>query len=329
MSQRRTRFGGVFWVLFLLSIGSVVLLRGLGYPMAVGEEILRYWPASVPAWALVKLIDYRQFRGTDRTLFSRGEVACLVSILIAGSALTTAVRLGSNLSALGVFGEDLDLFDVVGESFEFVSTIESEVQPGNRIEIRNQYGSVDVEPGDSANIVVHARTKVRSDDPEEAELMNSEMHFTIRQREDGYLIESNQNDLGNSIRRRFKSSLQVHVPVNSEISVRNRYGSVQLTGLSGSQEIENRYGDVRVIVRELAQHGVSIVGENADVVLALPPTSSFTLSAKTTEGSIESNFEGMQTVTTGPKSLLVGERGRDGPRILIETRRGNVTVEAR
>jgi hypothetical protein len=45
------------------------------------------------------------------------------------------------------------------------------------------------------------------------------------------VIDSNRDDLSDSRSRRFRSSLRVRVPRDSQIEVDNRYGTVRITGL--------------------------------------------------------------------------------------------------
>ena len=451
---RRGGLGTVFWSVVLISIGVVLLLGNMGYPVPVWEGLSRYWPVLIIGWGLVKLVDYYRLNGEKRSLFSGGEVVLLVFALVAGSAFTAAVRMGSDLSFIGILGEELDLFDVLGESFEFSRTIQSEAEPGRRIEIHNIYGSVEVEPGREDAIVVEVTLRIRAIDREEAGRMEPNFYFTIERRNGTYVIDSNRDDLISSHRRRFRSSLRVHVPRDSEIEVDNRYGTVKITGLTGALQVRNKFGgttvrgidgdvriddgygaivgedvsgditvtnefasvdmhrvsgdvsvdtkfgavhltdiggdmtvetrfsdvtgegiggrvriegnnndidlenvgavaiettyqnvvvenpfgavdignshgDVRVTFSEPPRGDVAISGEYTDVWIDLPGASNFSLDARTRRGSIDSDFEGMETVRSGPDEQVVGEIGSQGPNILIETRRGDVQIDRR
>jgi hypothetical protein len=452
--MRRGGLGTVFWSLVLIVIGVVLLLRNMGYEIPVWEGLSQYWPGLIIGWGLVKLVDYYRLSGEKRSLFSVGEVVLLVLVLMAGSAFTAAARIGSDLSFIGILGEELDLFDVLGESFEFTRTIQTGARPGGRIEIHNIYGSVEVSPGDADAIVAEVTLRVRATDREEAERLEPGMEFTIEQMDGNYVIDSNRDDLSDSRRRRFRSSLRVRVPRESQIEVDNRYGSVQITGLTGDQQVRNkfgsttlrnidgdvgsedgygtfvgenvsgditvtnefarvdiqtvggnvsvdtkfgavhltdiegdmtvenrfsevtgynvggrvriggnnnsidleavgavgiettyqdvvvqdptgavdivnRHGDVRVSFSEPPRGDITLSGEYTDVWIDLPNASNFFLDARSRRGFIESDFEGLETIGSGPDQQLVGEVGSQGPNITIETRRGDVRLNRR
>ncbi len=448
---RRGGLGTVFWSVVLISIGVILLLRNMGYSIPIWEGLSQYWPVLIIGWGLVKLVDYYRLQGEKRSIFSAGEVVLLVFVLVAGTAFTAAARIGSDLSFIGILGEELDLFDVLGESFEFSSTIESDAEPGGKIEIHNIYGAVEVGPGEEDAIVVDVEMRIRAINREEAEELEPEMYFTIEQRDGVYVIASNRDDLDSSRRRRFRSSLHIQVPAMSEVEVDNRYGTVQIAGLTGNQtvrnkfggttvrdvtgnvlvedgygalvveditgdvsatnefarvdlsrvsgnvsvdnkfgevrlveiagdlavenrfsevraegigggvvvegtnssvdledvgavqvettyrdvtvqrplgavDIDNRHGDIRVSFAQPPRDDVSITGDFADVRIEMPAASSFSLDARASRGSVESGFEGMETIRSGPDQQIVGETGSQGPDISIETRRGDVRI---
>ena len=230
--MRRAGPGIVFWSVMLISIAVVGLLRSLSYDVPIWEGLSKYWPVLIIGWGLVKLLDYYRLKAEKRSLFSGAEVVLLVLVLLAGSAFTAATHMGSDLSFFGIRDQELDLFDILGESFEFSRTIQSEAAPDGRIEIHNMYGSVEVEPGDADAIVVEVRLKIRAIDSEEAGRLEPDIEFTIDQRDGTYVIDSTRDDLSDSRSRRFRSSLRVRVPRDSQIEVDNRYGTVRIIGLN-------------------------------------------------------------------------------------------------
>ena len=192
----RTSLGAAYWSMVFLSVGTVLLLRYAGYQVPIWEWLSEYWPILIIGWGLIKLLDNYRLRGESREVFSAGEVAIVVSVMMAGTALTTAVRIGSDLTFVGLAGEEIDLFDVLGESFVFAETIEARARPGSRIEIRNIYGSVEVEPGTDDAIVVDVTRRIRAIDRAEAERLEPRMRFAIEDTAGLYMIESNRDELG-------------------------------------------------------------------------------------------------------------------------------------
>ena len=94
MSVRRSA-GAVFWGLTLVAVGGLLLAHNMGYSFHIWPYIVRYWPVLLIAWGVLKMVDYFRFRyaGETRPLFSGGEVALLILVIFAGSAITTAANL--------------------------------------------------------------------------------------------------------------------------------------------------------------------------------------------------------------------------------------------
>ena len=92
MSVRRSA-GTIFWGLTLVTVGALLLARNMGYSLPVWTYVARYWPALLIAWGMLKFFDYYRFRsaGDTRPLFSGGEVGLLIIVIIACSAVTTAL----------------------------------------------------------------------------------------------------------------------------------------------------------------------------------------------------------------------------------------------
>ena len=98
MSVRRSA-GTIFWGLTLVVIGGLLLARNLGYSIPIWGYVVRYWPALLIAWGLLKFVDYYRFRnaGDSRPLFSGGEVALLIFVIFLGSAITTAANISPDI----------------------------------------------------------------------------------------------------------------------------------------------------------------------------------------------------------------------------------------
>ena len=71
------------------------------------------------------------------------------------------------------------------------------------------------------------------------------MTYSIVEEGSRYRVISTYNRDQNSSRgRRFKTSLTVHVPKRSNLNVNNRNGSVEISGLTGDQNLTNAFGEV-------------------------------------------------------------------------------------
>lgn len=249
MSVRRSA-GAIFWGIMLVAIGVLLLAHNLGYPLQIWPYVARYWPALLIAWGLLKFLDYFRLRrvGDNRPLFSGGEVALLILVIFAGSAITTAANVSPDLGNIFQIG-DIDLWDITGNNYTFDEHQESDVPAGSEIEIFNSFGNVEIKPSDSEHVMLDVKKTIRASNREEAERLEKDFTFSIANNGAKYRIASNRDGgLTNARvpRQRFKSSLVIEVPKRSAIHVENGYGHVGIQDVTGNQDISNRFGDVEL-----------------------------------------------------------------------------------
>ena len=249
MSNRRSA-GVIFWGLALVAIGALMLAHNLGYPIQIWAYIVRWWPALLIVWGLLKFVDYFRFRhsGDNRPLFSGGEVALLIFLIFAGSAITTAANLSPDLSNIFQIGA-FDLWDITGNSFTFDEHHEDMMPAGSEVEIVNFFGNVEVRPSESNRVILDVKKTVRAFNRAEADRLAHDFTFAVTNEGGRYRIASNK-DGGTSVtgvpRQRFKSSLAIQLPRRSTLRIENRNGRVSVQDLTGDENIVNRFGDVEI-----------------------------------------------------------------------------------
>ena len=197
MSVRRNA-GAIFWGLTLVAVGGLLLASNLGYSVKIWPYVVRYWPGLLIVWGLLKFVDYFRFRNTDdrRPLFSGGEVALLILVIFAGSAITTAANLSPDIGSIFQIG-NIDLWDVTGNNFNYDQHVEQQsATPGSEIEVTNFFGDVEIRPADTDRIVVDVRKTIRASDKQEADRLDQEFSFSIIQEGSKYRIRSNRDDAG-------------------------------------------------------------------------------------------------------------------------------------
>lgn len=366
--MRRT-IGTIFWGLVLVSIGGLLLARNFGYPIPIWTVLARYWPVLIIAWGVVKIFEHFHARrtGDNRPLFSGGEVALLILVILAGSAITTAANVNLNLDTDFA---DLDLWDVTGNNYSYDEHHELPVSGAPAIDIVNMFGNVDLRPSDSDNVVVDVKKTVRASSKDEADRLSSDFTFRIVNDGSTVRIASSQDALPASPRRigrqRFKSSLTVYVPKASPVKLDNRNGRVTAWDLMGNQNLTNRYGEVEVqriagdvevsnsfgstTVRDAlgrinikARFGearidldtppmkdISLSMEFGDVRVGLPSNSSFNLDAHTAFGDVRSEFGTLRSDNRSNRERSITESvGEGGPQIHLETRFGDIRLQKR
>lgn len=367
--MRRRTIGSIFWGVTLVVIGGLLLARNLGYPIPIWSALARYWPVLIIGWGVVKLLEYFHYKrsGDNRPLFSGGEVALLILVLLAGSAITTAANVSSNIDF--DFG-DMDLWDITGNNYSYDEHHELPVTGTPAIDIVNMFGNVDIRATDSDNVVLDVRKTVRASSREEADRLSSDFTFRIVNDGSTVRIASSQDPGPTGGRRpgrqRFKSSLTVYVPKASPVkldnrngrvtvhdlagnqSVTNRYGEVDVQGIEGDVEISNsfgsttvrdaagainvkaRYGEVRIELQTPPTKDVSLSMEFGDMRLGLPANSSFSIEARTAFGNVHSEFGTLPSEeSSNQERSVIGRVGEGGPKIHLETRFGDIRLQKR
>ena len=245
MSRPRSA-GSVFWGLILISVGMIFLFKNLGYEIPVWAGVARYWPILLILWGVIKLFDYARWKraGEPGPLFGAGEVVLLIIVILSGTALTAA----SNISPdFNTFFENvgIDVFDITGNDYMYTEHYEKDVPAGSSIEIINRYGNVEVTPSETDRITVDVAKTVVAANQEQADNLAKVLTYSIVEEGGRYRVISTYNRDQNSSRgRRFKTSLTVHVPTRSNLNVNNRNGSVEISGLTGDQNLTNAFGEV-------------------------------------------------------------------------------------
>ncbi|MBI4474500.1 MAG: hypothetical protein HY646_17655 [Acidobacteria bacterium] len=342
MSRRRS-IGTIFWGLTLMGIGGLLLARNMGYSIPIWSALARYWPVLIIVWGLMKLVDYYRFKsmGEDRPLFSGGEVALLILVILAGSAITTAANISPELGEIFQIG-DIDFWDITGNNYEYSERQEAAAAPDSTIEILNLYGNVEVAPADTDRITLEVLKTVRAASKEEADRLVQDFTFSIKNEGTRYRIISSRDENSTTgrigfERQRFKSSMTLRVPRRSVLQLDNRNGNVSVSGLTGNQIIRNRYGKVGIRgitgTVEIENRNGSV--EAIDVTQSAKITNSYSsvtatniggsLDVQNRNGSVEATtVKGNTTISNSYSSVEV--RTVTGT-LNIQNRNGTVTVE--
>ena len=205
-----------------------------------------YWPGLVVGWFLLFQVP-SLFRNRDLSVRA-GDVWGLVLIVMGGTLWTFVTHLKPEIVPPEVrFGGDLDLFDLIGENYEFHDRFEWTIVDGVPMEIRNSYGSVHVTPSNDGRVRLDVSKSVRASGFEQAAALAPELAFRLEEGDGLYVIRSNQDDMSPELARRFRTRLDVRVPVTTPVTVENVQGIVEIDGFPVPQAIN--VGDGRALAR--------------------------------------------------------------------------------
>ena len=254
--MNRRSIGPFFWGAILVTIGGLLLARNFGYDVPFWNALAVYWPVLIIAWGLVKLIDYFRFRNLESPprLFSGGEVALLLFVIFAGSAITVGANISPTVGEFFGIGELIDLWSITGNNYEYTEHLEADVAQGSVIDIFNLYGNVEVRPSAGDKVILDVRKTVRAASKEEADRLAGEFTFSIRPDADGRIVIRSNRDENADIeqerpgndRQRFKSTLILQVPVSASLHLTNRFGGTRIAEINGDHELRNSFGSVNV-----------------------------------------------------------------------------------
>jgi len=264
MSQRST--ASIFWGFILVGIGIILLLKNLGYEIPIWAGVARYWPVLLIVWGVIKLVDYARWKraGQPGPLFGAGEVVLLIIIILSGTALTAASNINPDLGSLFDWA-GVDWPFIPGNSYQFSEQYMKDVPGGSSIEIINRYGDVLVNPADTDQIKVDVTKTVIASNEKEAEELSKVLMYSIVEEGGRYRVISNFNRDENRVRgRRIKTSLTIQVPKRSSLSVNNRNGAIDVSGITGDQQVANAFGKV---VLSRITGAVDIKSRNDNVVV--------------------------------------------------------------
>jgi DUF4097 and DUF4098 domain-containing protein YvlB len=251
MANLRPRSSSLFSGLVLILVGALLLLHNYrGF--SIGHTLGHWWPLLLILWGAIKLY--------ERTAASRS-----------GDAASARITPGEILLVLGllcligiVVGVDfvkekapeIDLTGV-GDKFDFDVDVAPKTVPADaRITIRNGRGDISVRASDAPQIRVSGKKNAKAWNERDARRLADPVSVEIVQNGDGYEIHPVGSHSGDS---RISLDLDVSIPKNSSLTIRNEKGDVTVSDMgkpvainvtSGDIEVRDTAGDVNIDTRK-------------------------------------------------------------------------------
>jgi DUF4097 and DUF4098 domain-containing protein YvlB len=225
--------------LALLFVGLLLLVHSYrGFDIA--QLFSHWWPLLIIFWGGLKLYE-RMVAGRSghaRTSpISAGEILlvlgllCLLGIVAAGDVIKTRFP-----------GSGLD-WPTRGDIFPFDLNVKPLPVPADcRITIRNGRGDITVRSGDDSQIHVDGKKNVKAWNETDAEHIASAISFEIAKNGDGYEVRPANS--GSDSRARV--DLDISVPKDAAITIRNERGDVSVSDLSKPVIVNTTRGDVDI-----------------------------------------------------------------------------------
>ncbi|MBN2321239.1 MAG: DUF4097 family beta strand repeat protein [Acidobacteria bacterium] len=247
-------------------LGVLFLLSNFGIIPDVWTLTKRYWPVLLIFLGAGKVVDYF-FRKSSMSI-RIGEFFGLVGILIFGIFFTFILgilvtkksdfRLGLILSELPLRIGNVQVRPEqwLGNSHAYMEEATYPLEGAKRIRIENSHGAVSVSPGSDRQIRVRLNKVVYADEARARDLADR-IRVEGRDEPPGpgsglpgtmdavFVITTNRNsiDAGN---HRIETDMEIFVPKNSQLQVRNSFGDVRVVGIDGNLDLGTTHRNLEV-----------------------------------------------------------------------------------
>jgi DUF4097 and DUF4098 domain-containing protein YvlB len=279
-ARRPSLLGALFWTI----IGLLFLLHNFGIVPDLWSIASRYWPVLLILLGLGKILEY--FLKKDAVSIRIGEIIGIIFLLLIGTAVTRISE--SSLARMfreipiPMGGTSMRPGQWIGESHTYSEEVVYPLDPPLPLWIENSYGDVLVSPGSDREVRVRLRKRIYADEAR-AKSIAAEIHLQggvenqapqageakaeaepAKKGESRFFAVRTNRDSLISRNYRFNTDLELLVPKNSQVQVRNSYGEVraaeingkidlstthrtlELRNCTGEFNVSNRYGECRL-----------------------------------------------------------------------------------
>lgn len=252
MATLRRRGSSVFSGLILISVGALLLLHNYR-DYDIGRLLWHWWPLILIIWGAVKLYERTsgvRFGDPSGAHITPGEV-----FLVVGLFTLVGIVVAFDYGKQHLPGDFVDVWR--GDKFDFELNVEPKTVPADaRITIRNGRGDISVRSSDEPQIRVSGKKLAKAWNETEAQRLADPVSIEIVRNGDGYEIHPSGSNSGDS---RISLDLDVSIPKNSVLTVRNERGDVTVSDMAkplainvinGDIEVRDTAGDVTIDTRK-------------------------------------------------------------------------------
>lgn len=228
------------------------------------------------------------------------------------------------------------------------------LKSGGLVTLKNTNGRVQIEGWDKEEFYLEAEKQVKADSRKKAEEIMGELEIVIDESRDEISVETREPQKSGGFwdwifGENFSASINydLRVPHNSQLMIDNTNGSIEITGVDGDLQLETTNGKIVAgdiggsiqgnttngsidcdIARIASDGQIQFTTTNGDLTISLPGKSAFDLRARTTNGSINTDFP------VNISGKLIGNRVESdvnggGPLVYLITTNGSIRVRER
>jgi hypothetical protein len=260
--RRPSLLGALLWI----GLGVVFLLRNFGIGPNFWWLIWHYWPVLLILLGLGKVLDY--FLHKDSISIHAGEVIGIILLILIGSGISRLSdshfgRIVKNLP-IQIGGMSVRPGQWLGETHSFSEETTFPLKDPLPILVENSYGSVSITPGNDREIVVRLKKIIYGNDMKARDIApqinlegkperRSQSTTNLKpEAEPGkksdieyFVIRTSRESLS-SRDYMFNTNLEIFVPKNSNIQVKNAFGEIRVSDISGNLDLSTTHRDLEV-----------------------------------------------------------------------------------
>lgn len=259
------RSGSVVFPLVLIAVGVVFLLHNILPDLSVLGFVSKYWPLLFVTWGALRIVELVAMYSKGQPLptygMSGGAWFLVVFLTFAAGGLMAINRFSENFpfGRLAVRG-----WERFGEPFDFPVSASVPAGSATRVVVENLRGNARIVAADVSEVKVTGRNTLRSLSEADAKKSNEKIPLEVVAQGTQILVRTNQASLGSD--QRVSSELEITVPKSMSVDCRGRYGDFDISGISGSVDVNSDNAGVRL---EGIGGGVRIDLRRSDTVRAV------------------------------------------------------------
>ena len=228
--------------------------------------------------------------------------------------------------------------DTIGQTLAFA--------PGDRLEVTNTNGDIEVRTWDRNEIQIEARKRVKASSEERARTAFDDLRVKIDQTGSGVTIDTDYPKGPNGWWGNVSSSVhyEILIPRQADLDLETVNGKVTVTGVHGEIEVGTTNGGIEVedsggsvsarttnggieveLQEVMPDENMTFRSTNGGITLTLPSQIAADISARTTNGSVQTDFP-ITVQGTFRKNRLDGSLNGGGADIELKTTNGSIRI---
>lgn len=235
----------VAFPIILVLVGILFLISNLNPNIPVLRIVGQYWPFLLIGWGVIRageiLYAHSQKKQLPIAGMSGGEWVLIIFLMLIGTGIAGINRFSQHFpfSRLSMRG-----LEILGEPYDYPVSGSVPADKTQQLILENLRGNIRIVGGNTAEVKATGRTTIRAYNESEARSFNDQIPFEMLSQGDQIIIRTNQERLTGESRA--SSDLDITVPKKFSVICRGRYGDFDISGISGSVEVNSDNAGVRL-----------------------------------------------------------------------------------